>query len=433
VLLRFFKMKKILHSSLVIGVTIVLLHVFGSAAKQPNWGFFGHQRINRMAVFTLPADMMPLYKKNIEYITEHAVDPDKRRYATRLEAFRHFIDADHWGKAPFPNLPRKWTDALARYTDVYIVTDKNDTLQLAGDKVTRIDKKNIVLRGKDIRKIFKTDSVSIDYRTYRNFFFHNIESQYYEENWTVNTDSLTALFAKKDATKHDFGKCKTAFAKDRFTEYGIVPYHLEYMQRRLTQAFKDRDTRKILRLSAEIGHYIGDAHVPLHTTENYNGQFTNQVGIHGFWESRLPELFADTEYDFFVGKAEYIPKYSDFAWKTILDSHALLDTVLNTERELVKKFPEDKQMCYEQRADANVLLQCKEFSRAWHTRMNGMVETRMCAAIKAVGNAWYTAWVDAGQPNLADLDKKPLTKEEQKEQEKLEEAAKDGTMIGRQE
>jgi hypothetical protein len=46
---------------------------------------------------------------------------------------------------------------------------------------------------------------------------------------------------------------------------------------------------------------------------------------------------------------------------------------------------------------------------------------------------WYTAWVDAGQPNLAELDKKPLTKEEQKEQEKLEEAAKEGTMIGRQE
>ena len=309
------------------------------------------------------------------------------------------------------------------------MTEKNDTLQLAGDKVVRIDKRNIVLKGKDIRKIFKKDSLSLNYRNYRNFFFHNVEHQYYEENWTISTDSLAKLFVAE-------GKLpafKTAFAKDRFTEYGIVPYHLEYMQRRLTQAFKERDRHKILRLSAEIGHYIGDAHVPLHTTENYNGQFTNQVGIHGFWESRLPELFADTEYDFFVGKAEYIPKFNDFAWKTVLDSHALLDTVLNTERELVKLFPEDKQMCYEQRADANVLLQCKDFSRAWHTRMHGMVEARMCAAIKAIGNAWYTAWVDAGQPNLAELEQKPLTKAEQKEQEALEEAAKQGAMIGRPE
>ena len=421
-------MSKIFRASLIIATALCFSHVFISAEKQPNWGFFGHQRINRMAVFTLPPEMMPLYKKNIEYITEHAVDPDKRRYATRLEAFRHFIDADHWGKAPFPNLPRKWTDALARYTDIYIVTEKNDTLQIAGDKVVRIDKRNIVLKSSAIKKIWQKDSIVVDYRKYRNFVFHNIERQYYEENWTVNLDSLTLLMGSRGNKKW-----KSAFAKDEFTEYGIVPYHLEYMQRRLTQAFKERNSQKILRLSAEIGHYIGDAHVPLHTTENYNGQMTNQVGIHGFWESRLPELFADTEYDFFVGKAEYIPKFSDFAWKTVLDSHALLDTVLLTERALVKAFDEDKQMCYEQRADLNVLLQCKEFSRAWHTRMNGMVENRMCAAIKAIGNAWYTAWVDSGQPDLSALDGQKPTKEEEKEQERLNEAAKGGTMIGRQE
>jgi hypothetical protein len=82
--------------------------------KHENWGFFGHQRINRMAVFTLPPEMIGFYKQNIEYITAHAVDPDKRRYATKLEAFRHYIDADHWGVAPFPNLPRRWTEALLR-------------------------------------------------------------------------------------------------------------------------------------------------------------------------------------------------------------------------------------------------------------------------------------------------------------------------------
>ena len=75
------------------------------------------------------------------------------------------------------------------------------------------------------------------------------------------------------------------------------------MQQRLTKAFQDRDAKKIIQLSSEFGHYIGDAHVPLHTTENYNGQLTNQVGIHAFWESRIPELFADTEFDYFVGKA----------------------------------------------------------------------------------------------------------------------------------
>ena len=75
---------------------------------------------------------------------------------------------------------------------------------------------------------------------------------------------------------------------------------------RLTNAFKEKNQAKILKLSAEIGHYIADAHVPLHASSNHNGQFTDQKGIHGFWESRIPELLADKEWDFFIGKAEYI-------------------------------------------------------------------------------------------------------------------------------
>jgi hypothetical protein len=67
-------------------------------------GFLGHQRINRIAVFTLPPQMLALYKPNIEYITAHAVDPDKRRYSNPDEAPRHYIDLDRYGHYPFDSL-----------------------------------------------------------------------------------------------------------------------------------------------------------------------------------------------------------------------------------------------------------------------------------------------------------------------------------------
>ncbi len=67
------------------------------------------------------------------------------------------------------------------------------------------------------------------------------------------------------------------------------------MLARLTTAFKNKDPAKILKLSAELGHYIADFHVPLHASSNHNGQYTNQKGIHGFWESRIPELLAQPE------------------------------------------------------------------------------------------------------------------------------------------
>ncbi len=420
--------KKYIFVAVALISTAVLL--LSNTRSKPDWGFFGHQRINRMAVFTLPPEMVGFYKKHIEYITAHAVDPDKRRYAVKLEAPRHFIDADHWGVAPFPDLPRNWTDALARYTDIFVVNEKNDTMQLLGDKVVRTGKRDLVLRGKYIKRIFKKDSITINKFTYKKFFRDNVEPLYYEDKSEINPDTLAKLFTSEGIKP----KWKAAFSKDQFSLFGIVPYHLEYMKRRLTTAFRERDAAKILRLSAEIGHYIGDAHVPLHTTENYNGQKTNQVGIHGFWESRIPELFADKDYDYFVGKAEYITDFHGFVWKTVMDSHALLDSVLLTEKDMVAHFPTDKQMCYEDRLGQNVLVQCKEFARAWQDRMGGMVESRMRTAIISVASTWYSAWIDAGSPDLTNIDDTKLMEQERAEQEALDKETKgNDQMLGRPE
>ena len=96
---------------------------------------------------------------------------------------------------------------------------------------------------------------------------------------------------------------------------------------------------------------IGDAHVPLHTTKNYNGQLTDQVGIHAFWESRLPELYADEKYSFLVGKAEYIDKPLTYFWEMVKESHDRLDEVLDIEKELRQTLPEDQQMCFDERLE----------------------------------------------------------------------------------
>ena len=36
--------------------------------------------------FLLPPEMMVLFKPQIDFITEHAIDPDKRRYAVPMKA-----------------------------------------------------------------------------------------------------------------------------------------------------------------------------------------------------------------------------------------------------------------------------------------------------------------------------------------------------------
>ncbi|MEX2485044.1 MAG: zinc dependent phospholipase C family protein [Brumimicrobium sp.] len=297
-----------------------------SCSHSAVWGFFGHKRINRIAVFTLPREMFGFYKEHIEYLTEHAVDPDKRRYAMEGEAPRHYIDIDHYvpkGEDPFPAMPRDWDEAVEKYTE--------DTLQT----------------------------------------------------------------------------------------YGIVPWYIPTMKAKLTWAFKQKNIDLILKYSADLGHYVGDAHVPLHTTENYNGKMTGQRGIHGFWESRLPEINAE-QYNFFVGKAEYKSDVLDFAWDAVEVSHRALDSVFRFEKELTEEFPKDKKYSFEQRGASTMRVYSYEFSQAYHEKLNGMVERRMRKSIIGVGSMWYTAWVDAGQPDLDELSNKKPSEELLEAQKELD-------------
>ncbi|MEL7221334.1 MAG: zinc dependent phospholipase C family protein [Bacteroidota bacterium] len=392
-----------------------------SSPEKLQWGFFGHRRINRMAVFTLPIEMMPFYRKNVEYLTEHAVDPDKRRYATKHEAVRHYIDIDHWGTYPFDDVPREWSEALLRYGELRIIGPESmDTMNL---KVREI-----------LRNRMATDTVLLEVNspelplflpltTYRSFWRDHILPQYYEDEWVLPIEETSQLLGinADNIIKID--------AVDHFSEYGIVPYHLEKVQFQLQQAFENKNTERILRISAEMGHYIGDAHVPLHTTENYNGALTDQVGIHAFWESRLPELFADKSYDYFVGKAEYIENKREFYWKAVLDSHSLLDSVLAVEKRLSETIPPDQQYCYEERNGRTIRTQCEQYARIYHQEMDGMVEQRMRDAILAIGSAWFTAWVDAGQPDLGDIFGKEASRSE--EQEALDRSYQQGEIKGR--
>lgn len=135
--------------------------------------------------------MSRFYKSNIQYLTDHAIDPDKRRYADTAEAARHYLDVELY-ETETDSIPRKWNDAIQRY------------------------------------------------------------------------------------------------GSQKLAKNGILPWQIQRTYYQLVKAFKQHDSIKILIHSAYLGHYIADAHVPLHTTENHNGQLSNQVGIHASGKAVCP-------------------------------------------------------------------------------------------------------------------------------------------------
>lgn len=191
------------------------------------------------------------------------------------------------------------------------------------------------------------------------------------------------------------------YGEDSLKAHGILPWHIYRTFLRLRSAWEQRDRDMILRISADLGHYIGDAHVPLHTTRNYNGQYTGQVGIHGLWESRLPELFL-TEYDFLVGKAKYIADPQQAAWHAIVHAHQKVDSVLDLERYISVQLGNAK-YAFESKGRQTVRVYAYGYAKAYHNLLRSMVETQMRSAIQMTADFWYTAWVDAGQPDIKKL------------------------------
>ena len=235
-----------------------------------------------------------------------------------------------------------------------------------------------------------------------------------------------------DSLPRNWNKAMEKYGADSLQAHGIVPWWIHTMLNRLTAAFREKDPQKILRCSAELGHYMADAHVPLHTSSNHNGQQTNQHGIHGFWESRVPELLADREWDFLIGKAVYLADPDKFTWARILESAAAADSVLLIEKKLTNEYPSQRKYAFEERNGLLVRQYSAAFTRAYDARLGGMIERRMRAAVFAVASCWYTAWINAGQPDLSQLGKVKQSPAAQSEADSLENNWKNGRIKGRE-
>lgn len=215
------------------------------------------------------------------------------------------------------------------------------------------------------------------------------------------------------------------YSADTLNKYGTVPWAIQSQYYRLVEAFKTHDTLAILTASANLGHYVADAHVPLHLHSNYDGQLTKQNGIHALWESRLPELFA-ARYNCYAGKARYIENPLSEAFRICRTSYSEVDSVLRLERALNKKFPPLKKYVMTMRGARKLKDYSVAYSAAYQKLLQGMVRRRMRSAILAVGSFWYSAWVDAGQPDLNKLIDKPLNAAERLKIQKEESVFKSG-------
>lgn len=175
------------------------------------------------------------------------------------------------------------------------------------------------------------------------------------------------------------------YGRARLESNGVGPWALEESYERLVAAFTVGDWTKAVAEAADIGHYAGDLHQPLHLTTNFDGQETGQNGIHSRFETRLTGRHL-TEFTPLPGPAPHLadPLARTFEW--IDEIYAGLDDILAAD--LAAK------------AAAGGSTSSDAYYNTLWERLGQDTWYWIASASRDVASLWYTAWKEAGAPAL---------------------------------
>ncbi len=216
---------------------------------------------------------------------------------------------------------------------------------------------------------------------------------------------------------HDLATAIQQYSWDTLKRYGYVPYQVVIEYDSLVNAFKQKNGDSIIFFADDLAHYVEDANVPLHTSNNYDGQLTGQKGLHALWESTIPELELSNYQLHTKHKATYINNKPDVIWAAVKRAHALLPEMFEKEKEVAANFPDSSRYVEKMYYGRITKVYTNEFARQYAAALTSTINDQLIYSANMVADFWYSAWVDAGKPNLEDLyqNKKPERKQLKKE------------------
>ena len=176
---------------------------------------------------------------------------------------------------------------------------------------------------------------------------------------------------------------------EKLKQNGLVPWRTHEIAGRLIRGFEALPKNgpyaqsDIRFFSAIIGHYVADAHVPLHAVLNYNGQLTGQTGIHNRWED---ELFIRYQKQLVIkpGVLALITNERDFIFDTLLESSQRVDELLAADKKAI----------------GNRDVYDDQYFETLFAETRPMLEKRLSDAITGVASTITSAWEHAGKPAL---------------------------------
>ena len=203
---------------------------------------------------------------------------------------------------------------------------------------------------------------------------HFIDIDYYKEFQSLHMiQSLDSL--------------KKVYPDTVIYKQGMLPWAVEATYNNLVKAFKEHNKKNTLLYMADLAHYIGDAHQPFHSCLNYNGQLTGQKGIHFRYEiDMIDSNLTYIKSKFESGKPEKVKDIRQFVFDIIARSNSFVDLLLAADKTALQHNGTGK---YD-----------PMYQKILWAKTKYMTIDQFNYAGKNLASAIYSAWLDAGKPNL---------------------------------
>ena len=198
----------------------------------------------------------------------------------------------------------------------------------------------------------------------------------------IDIDSYQS-FVDSDFIIQDYDSIVSVFGLSKVIDIGILPWTIITTTDSLQAAFEREDYNRAVLIAADLGHYVGDAHMPLHITKNYNGQLSGQSGIHSRYESSMIDKYS-SQISYIADSVSYVEDISDYVFKMIYNNYDYVDSVLSSDK-AAKTF-------------AGNTNSDQYYQKLWELTDNFTTKLFKHAS-KTLAELILTAWINAGRPN----------------------------------
>ncbi|MFN3967101.1 MAG: hypothetical protein ACK4JE_05340 [Endomicrobiia bacterium] len=182
------------------------------------------------------------------------------------------------------------------------------------------------------------------------------------------------------------------YTAEEVEENGLLPWVIiEYLDL-MTINMKKNRWPEVFACAYALGHYVADAHQPLHTTMNYDGQYTGDTGIHERYESTMINFYLDEIKIEKIKKIKYISNPLDFVFDFLKDSYSKIGPILDADTKYKKYFEKEPEKYYE--------FLWKDTKKITQEQINKAIYAFCCLC--------YTAWVNAGKPKIPNIKENKL-------------------------